>query len=166
MKKYYILFLIILIISIITNILLLIYRNGSEISFSYKRTRDTINLPLIQSASCNFENDVSVDYKSETELVTDKKIKFEFSSNIPPVNISFIDLDKDKPIMRGNAGQSNLIKLVDNSEVVTVIEADPILFGTLQSFTIFKNTGVGIWTKQYNLASQIPFGLISMGYCD
>lgn len=68
--------------------------------------------------------------------------------------------------MRGNGGQSDLIKIVDNKSIVTVIEKDPIMFGTLQSFSIFKNSGIGIWTKQYDLGSIMPFDLVSMGYCD
>ena len=150
----------------IVNVFLFISNHSEQRIFSYKRAGVNINLPLKQSASCNFEKDVSVTYSSNHNSPKDKRIDFKLNSNSQPITISFINLDTDKPTMRGNGGQSNLVKLIDNDEVFTVIEASPILFGTLQSFTIFKETGVGIWTKQYNLGGEVPFGLVSMGYCD
>jgi hypothetical protein len=127
--------------------------------FSIKRSRESINLPLSQSANCSFNAESDVTYKNG-------KVEFSDSKSSEPMNISFIDLDTDKPKMRGNGGQDDLIKIVDNAEVVTLVEAGPVGAGTLQSFSIFKASGVGIWTKQYNLAAQIPFGLLSMGFCD
>ncbi len=129
------------------------------ILFSLQRHRESINLPLNQSTNCSFDAEMNVTYK-------DGKIEYKSTKNEEGTNISFVDLDTDNPKMRGNAGQDDLLKIVDNDEVVTMIEKSPIAFGTQQSFTIFKATGVGIWTKQYNLANQIPFGLLSMGYCD
>jgi hypothetical protein len=152
-----------LIISIVTN-LLLFWKKGNEkkenIIFEYDRHKDSYNLPLTQSASCNFEKDVSVEYPESS-----KTIRFTLNRNTQPINISFINIDTDIPIMRGNAGQDDLLKVVDNDDIVTMIEKSPLTFGTLQSFSIFKKSGVGIWTKQYDLFGT-PFGLVSMGYCD
>jgi Na+-transporting NADH:ubiquinone oxidoreductase subunit NqrC len=165
---------ILLIISLIINILLLsnkrnnllkIDKQENNILYSYKRIKEPINLPLSQSASCNFDKDVSVTFPEINNQLKDKEIRFQFNKNTSPIGISFIDLDTNKPIMRGNAGQDDLIKIIDNEDIVTVVEKDPVSFGTLQSFSIFKKFGVAIWSKQYDLLG-LPFGLISMGYCD
>src|SRR5262245_61040266 len=97
--------------------------SDQNIIFSYKREKEAINLPLNQSASCNFERDVSVVYGMD-EASKNKEVKFSLNKNTEPLNISFINLDTEIPVMRGNGGQSDLIRIINNDEVVTVIEKD------------------------------------------
>lgn len=191
-KNYILLLVLVLIVSIGFNISLFVGKSDVNEKdtkgplLSYKRAKEPFNLPLAQSASCNFEKDMSVTYPenitpqevAKYQAEADKygatytppqtgyrEIKFALNENSQPITISFTDLDTDKPKMRGNAGQDDLIKIVDTEDVVTLIEKSPLSMGTLQSFTVFKKTGVGIWTKQYDLIGT-PFGLVSMGYCD
>lgn len=160
-----------LILSIGLNIFLLVKNNEGKIKetnntfLSYKRADKSRNLPLKQSATCNFERDVSVTYPTNDDSTKDREIEFTLNKDEQPVSVSFINLDTEEPIMRGNGGQSDLIKVIDTDDVVTVVEKNPVSFGTLQVFSIFKNTGIGIWSKQYDLFGT-PFGLISMAYCD
>lgn len=149
-----------LIISVVANIYLLSSKSPAQDTvFSFERQQAPINLPVVQSTNCAFNAEMNVTYK-------DGKVEYVNNKNDSTINISFVDLDTKNPIMRGNAGQDDLLKVVDNDEVVTMIETSPLAVGTLQSFTIFKATGVGIWSKQYNLGSVLPYGMISMGYCD
>lgn len=112
---------------------------------------------VTQSTTCSFKRVDSVSFKD--------KISFNSDSQDQDVTIAFLDLDTKTPKVKGNNGQANLIKVIDSENNFTLIEEEPITFGTVNVYTIFKKERVATWTKQYELIT-IPYASLSMGYCD
>jgi len=84
-----------------------------------------------------------------------------------PFVFTFSDLEEDVAKLKfidstQTISEVSLIKIFENDKRVVFIE------GTGDSYfsvhTIFKNTGVSIYTKQASLLG-IPFGTLSMGNC-
>ena len=131
--------------------------------FSYERPATTLpTLPIENSTTCVFDFTQSVDYDQATN-----NAHFEFSEQSDPISIAFIDLDTDIPKSKGNNGQGELIKLRDDETSFLLIEAEPLSNGTTISYEIFKNENIAIWNKSYKIPfADVPFGLISIGFCD
>jgi hypothetical protein len=152
----------ILVVALVVSLFFNFFRtsnNGGDIDIaSYARPDSfTAGIPINQSATCTFPRVESASYQEGIQFKSDKQEA--------TISIAFIDLDTGKPKLKGNNGQSDLIKVADNEDTIAVIEESPARQGTINVFTIFKNERVATWTKQYKLLN-IPFGSLAMGYCE
>lgn len=165
---------IILLVALAVSIFFNFYSKNSnnKTALQYSRPDSiTAGKPITQSATCKFLRVQNVTLEdrdnaaSELANNTNAKIFFESNAQKEPNIVAFIDLDTNAPKLKGNAGQSNLIKVIDNQDTVSLIEEAPVEFGSIIVYTIFKKERVATWSKQYKLVN-IPFGLMAMGYCD
>ena len=127
------------------------------------------NLPITDSATCKFNRTEAVVYEGKGGILSDP-LEGRISFRAPfiqeePTILTFVDLDKETPKIKGNNGQGDLIVAFNSEDEIVLIEKDILDIGTLHTFTIFKKEGVAIWGKQYKLVVN-PYGFISMGYCE
>lgn len=112
--------------------------------------------------TCTFERTIEV--ANENGKIFHKSPHKE--SN--PLIMTFVGLTTENPRLKGIGSQdtsyeSNLVVLSDNSEKITLGESTSVQ-GNVFIYSIYKEKGVGIWTKHYSFAG-IPLGVISMGKC-
>lgn len=139
-------------------------------TFSYTRPKPNgYNIPITQSATCYFQRFSSVKFKDPEDpfAASDtKKIIYESSEDSKPNIVAFVDLDKESPKLTANGGQGELLKVIDNDEMVTMIEKSPLQIGANTIvYTVYKKEAVATWTKQYSLLT-IPYAHVAMGYCE
>jgi hypothetical protein len=156
-------------------ILIAVVAGGLVFGFMKYNSSDTFNppsqmrnLPITNSATCRFERIDEVIYKGKDDILEDPlKGRIEFSSHTQkePVIITFVDLDTDKPKLKGNNGQGDLLVAYNDDDQIVLIEEGILNVGTFHNFTIFKKEGVAIWNKQYKIIA-LPYGSTSMGYCE
>jgi hypothetical protein len=140
---------------------------------SYERNEKAW-LPINQSATCTFNriNYVSFEFRENNEeagrvpysKTEEAKIYFDSSLEAKPNTSTFVDLDTENPKMAGNMGQDELIKAYEDEKILHMITKDSLSFGNLITYTIFKNEGLAIWAKSYDMLG-VPFGMMSIGYC-
>lgn len=138
--------------------------------FSYTRPKSNgYNVPITLSATCYFQRFSSVKYKDpENSFAASdtKKIIYESSEDSKPNIVAFVDLDKESPKLTANGGQGELLKVIDNDEMVAMVEKSPLQIGANTIvYTIYKKEAVATWTKQYSLLT-IPYAHVAMGYCE
>ncbi len=144
--------------------------NQTTPRISYSRPQTTLtNLPINQSTTCSFERVVTTSFENPEDPFAedkDREIYYSNDKQSNPIITSFVDLDTDYPKMTANNGQSALVKVIDNADIVTLVDDTVINTGdNLIIYTIHKKYGVASWTKQYSLLST-PLALVSMGYCN
>lgn len=143
---------------------------STESDYIYERPSNFLNsLPITQSATCYFGTVSSTTFENKDDPFADidaRRIIFNTEEQSKPTVVAFVDLDTPTPKLTANMGQAELVKIVDTSEIVTLIEKAPIVTGdNVIVYTIHKNEGVATWTKQYKLITT-PYALVSMGYCE
>ena len=88
-------------------------------------------------------------------------------------NISFHNLNSSTPLINSKWGEiefkSSGTKIIDDDSKIIIIEFENpkrfIDMPVFYSHTLFKKTGVYLYTKSNALAGEIPRGTMSMGYC-
>lgn len=142
-----------------------VFRN---IGYSTEETKSILDdFPITSlreagSVSCVFERTTAVSYNGSA---------IEYSAlhkESSPLSFSFVGIDTDTPTLsaNGTAGtvySANIRVLSNTDEKIVLSEVTPTE-GNVFIYTIYKNNGVAIWTKQYSLMG-IPAGILSMGKC-
>lgn len=78
--------------------------------------------------------------------------------------IRFTGLTSKQPSMTGNLGSNPLIQIINDTEKTVLMEVGENVYGLI-TYTIFRTSGVGVWTKAYSILGHHPFGLVAMGQC-
>lgn len=114
--------------------------------------------------NCEFKVLSSFIYKNQKDSLSDvgRKVVYETVEQETPVLLTFAGLSTENPMMKGNNGDSQLIKVKDDNESIVLAEKNS--FGELFFYTIFKKEKVAVWSKTYKLLSM-PYAHLSMGYC-
>jgi hypothetical protein len=117
---------------------------------------DVINCEFKVTSNFVFEN------KIDTSDRANRKVYYNTSEEKTPNLISFSGLSTETPRMKGNFGDEPLVILNNTPESITL--ATQNAFGEIFIYNIFKEERVATWYKSYKLA-DLPFSLLSMGYC-
>lgn len=114
--------------------------------------------------NCEFRvlSDFTYKNKDDAFAETDKKVFYQTTDQEKPILLTFAGLSGENPKMKGNNGDSELIKVKDDNETIVLIERSA--FGDLFLYTIFKKEKVAVWNKTYKLINT-PYAHVSMGYC-
>ena len=90
-----------------------------------------------------------------------KPIKATLDKREKPWSVVFVGLDSDRPRLKGNVGEEDLVVLVRTPRVLWLGATPPL--GGLNVWTIFLEHKMATMSKQYDLMG--PFALLSMGRC-
>jgi len=110
--------------------------------------------------TCTYTQNMHAVYK-------DSKIEYEIP---PPENnqtiFTFADINKKEPKLRyidstQTISETNIAKLSEDDERIVLIGANKYY---VELHTIFKNSGVSIYSKQVSLMG-IPLGRVAIGTC-
>ena len=114
--------------------------------------------------NCEFKVITNFTYNNQKDTLSDKdrKVAYQTTEQETPILITFAGLSTDNPMMKGNNGDNQLIKIKDDNESVVLAEKSD--FGDLFFYTIFKKEKVATWSKSYMLINT-PYAHLSMGYC-
>jgi len=126
------------------------------------------NLPITKSATCRFKAGLAVSYEKKItnqELSPPGRVYYSESNEDEANTVSFVDLDTRSPKVQSNGGQGNLEVVNDSGEIVTVLNHPPGADGA-ELYTIFRKTGIVIYSQQKDSLPIGPFGVIAMGYCN
>jgi hypothetical protein len=104
---------------------------------------------------CNFKLTGVV--KSQTN-----RIQAEVHKENEAMKITFIDLNSETPSIVGNTGDRESVVKVNSGDTLYLIEKTPL--GNINIWTLFRDKGIGMLSKQYQLLSD-PFGMIMIGDC-
>lgn len=99
---------------------------------------------------------------SASTKFSDQKLTLESGVDANPINLTFIDLNTDKPSMIGNMGDKTPLTKINNGNVIYLIESTT--FSNMNVFTFFADKNIMMLSKQYDLGGT-PFGMIMIGDC-
>jgi hypothetical protein len=126
------------------------------------------NLPITQSATCRFKNGLAASFDAELsnkEPNPPRRIYYSQSDEDEANTVSFVDLDTKTPKVQSNGGQGALVVVSDVGGQLTLLNLARAGDGA-ELYTIFRNTGIVIYSQQKNSAFLGPFGVLEMGYCN
>lgn len=92
----------------------------------------------------------------------ENKMNASVSVDEKSTQLTFVDLDSEKPAMIGNLGDKSELSKIDNGSVIYLIEKTG--FKNLNVFTLFRDKNIVTMSKQYNMIGM-PFGLMMIGDC-
>ena len=95
-------------------------------------------------------------------VLAEKSIAATLDRKEGPWSIVFTGLDTNRPRMKGNMGEQDLLVLRRTPTTVWLGEVPPL--GGLNVWTIFSEHKTAVLSKQYELLGG-PLGVLSMGKC-
>lgn len=121
-------------------------------------------LPITQSATCRFKRSLGVAFTNlGAELATaGKQIHYQIGDEDESDTVSFVDLDTKTPKVQSNGGQASLNVVYDDGQRLTLLNNQQ---AGAEMYTIFRDSGVVVYTQQKESLLIGPFGMIAMGYC-
>ena len=126
------------------------------------------NLPISQSTTCRFKHGLSAGFYAQSggDLPNpSRSIHYSHSNEDEANTVSFIDLDTKSPKVQSNGGEANLAVVSDVGGQLTLLNVGRD-GEAVEVYTLFKDTGVVIYSQQKDSMSLGPFGVLEMGYCN
>ena len=128
------------------------------------------NRPLGKSATCLFKQSLDATYyKRITNAEPNPPARIYYGNG--PENeadtVSFIDLDTGHPTVQSNGGRAPLLVLTSSANQISLVNKNGL--GTAEAveiYTIFRDSGVVVHTKQWRNPLLGPFSTLEMGYCN
>lgn len=126
------------------------------------------NLPIGKSATCRFKKGLSVSFQ-KTPTPQDEnppeRVYYSQSNEDEANTVSFVDLDTRAPKVQSNGGQGTLSVINDSGQIITLLN-HPEGADVAELYTIFRSTGIVIYSQQQDASLIGPFGVLEMGYCN
>jgi len=128
------------------------------------------NLPITKSATCKFKNELATTFEAQhIDGQQGSPEGIHYSQSNEDENeagtVAFVDLDTKQPKVQSNGGQADLVRIGDAGEQLTLLNIGRDGSGT-ELYTIFRSTGVAIYSQQKNSVLVGPLGVLEMGYCN
>ena len=139
--------------------------------FVWNRPAFTVeNRPIAKSATCRFKQSLdSTYYKriTDEEPNPPPRIYYGNTPEDEADTVAFVDLDTDHPSVQSNGGQAPLAVLGSSADQIHVANKKGLAgLNAVEIYTIFRDSGVIIHTKQWRNPLLGPFATLEMGYCN
>lgn len=110
------------------------------------------------SIQCQFVKKASV----SVTLSNDDKLNFESNCDSAKMGFTIGNLDTESPVLVGNAGTSQLVRLQLTPDSSTLYLAESTPTGNINIITIFLKSQMILFAKQYEMV-YAPYGLMMIG---
>jgi hypothetical protein len=126
------------------------------------------NLPITKSATSRFKKGLAVSFQkapSPLEKNPPERVYYSQSNEDEANTVSFVDLDTRAPKVQSNGGQATLSVVNDSGESVTLLNHREGA-NAAELYTIFRSSGIVIYSQHQDASLIGPFGVLEMGYCN